>query len=1016
MKSLIPVRFRSVATAVLLCFAVSFPSITSAQTAGIGTVVGTVANDSTGQFLRNAEVRVEGTNVAALTEADGSFRLTNVPPGPHRIIVTYAGLDPETRAINVAGGQTQRETFGLKSDIYQLQQFNVTGEREGQAKAINDQKNSDHIKSVVASDAFGDLVDSNAAELLKSLPGFAMNYAGEDAIGFTMRGQSSVNASITLDGNGITNSGFGSRALNMRNVVVNNIDSIEVNRAPNASQPANSLGGSVNLVSKSAFSQKGRRVRVDVGMNINTALHSFGATYQRFGAESHAQYPTAQVNFSDVFRSETEHPIGLTLSLLRGGRYRYNSQYTPAYTFVPALAANQPAGPGTPAIATGVTMQEASAGFKQLYYSGSLDYKFSENTTLFFRAFYQEGPQAQTYGLNHRIAPTAGNQTATVGTTTVAINGNSANFIDSRPNATPVAVGSSTGSRITKTTGYEVSQNQAYQTSFGGKSRLRELNLEYGGYYGRDYVRNPIEGITKGGTLTYDVTNVGFTLNRIQSEGNPELKQTSGGDYRNIANFGRLSWTGTTSSIIDWKWGGKLDARRDFNQLKFPILLQAGFAYDVQERANSRTGAGSSYTFGSGADGTFGTADDLALPLGQFVDDHMRGRWNMHGFPAIDPGDFIDLYKLNEYIKGNPAAATRNLVTDVTGGFNDKKFHEEIDAAYFMGTIRLGKLNVVPGVRFEKTKNRGFGYGRRTVTPPAGLTLQQQADFVRPQFFPITRTKAYDGYYGNLQARYNVTDNFILRSAYNENIGRPNFANLLPGDTVDPTARTISRTNPALEPFSAKNYDLTAEYYFSKSAGSLTASVFRKDIENYFQTIAFPLPGGNDNGYEGQYEGFLVSESRNIPATTRTEGFELGYMQSLRFLPGFLRNLTASASYTHVSATPPPGTLVATGIFPTVYNVGLTYTDNRLRVDLKYNMRKSWINSVNNTTGERTIFRDNDRTDLSVNYRLYKAYWMYFDWRNFTDEEDLRLVGSDGRVAFHQMAGMSINAGIRADF
>ncbi len=48
----------------------------------------------------------------------------------------------------------------------------------GPGPAGNDQKNADRMKSVIASDAFGVLIDSNAAELLESVPGLAMNYAG----------------------------------------------------------------------------------------------------------------------------------------------------------------------------------------------------------------------------------------------------------------------------------------------------------------------------------------------------------------------------------------------------------------------------------------------------------------------------------------------------------------------------------------------------------------------------------------------------------------------------------------------------------------------------------------------------------------------------------------------------------------------------------------------------------------------------------------------------------------------
>ncbi|MBI4625723.1 MAG: TonB-dependent receptor [Verrucomicrobia bacterium] len=447
------------------------------------------------------------------------------------------------------------------------------------------------------------------------------------------------------------------------------------------------------------------------------------------------------------------------------------------------------------------------------------------------------------------------------------------------------------------------------------------------------------------------------------------------------------------------------------------MVLQAGVLYDIQERAAARTGNGARWMFGSGPDGVFGNADDVALPLVQLADANMAARWNMHGFPSINPGSFISMPRLADYVKANPAAATADPVTDVTNTYGTlKDFREQIDAGYAMATVRIQKLTLVPGVRWERTTDDGTGFARVTLPTPAGLTLQQQADFVRAQYKPVSRHASYSDFYPNFQARYNFSDALIARTAYTKTIGRPNFTNLLPGDTINDTAKTISRNNPDLEPFNATNYDLTVEYYFGKNTGNLTASVFRKNIENYFQNVQYPLPGGASNGYDGQYEGYIVTENQNITATTRTEGFELGYQQALRFLPGQFKNLLASASYTRVRSTPPPGAREATGIFPDVYNLGLTYNSGRLRVDLRYNMRKSWRSSINNTTGEKTVFRDNDRADLALNYRFSRHYTFYFDWRNFMNEEDLRLVGLNQRVGFHQTAGMSINTGFRAEF
>src|SRR3569623_1627362 len=51
----------------------------AATRADKGTLIGRVLNSSTGQYLQNAEVRVEGTNIAVFTGDDGSFRIAGGP-------------------------------------------------------------------------------------------------------------------------------------------------------------------------------------------------------------------------------------------------------------------------------------------------------------------------------------------------------------------------------------------------------------------------------------------------------------------------------------------------------------------------------------------------------------------------------------------------------------------------------------------------------------------------------------------------------------------------------------------------------------------------------------------------------------------------------------------------------------------------------------------------------------------------------------------------------------------------
>jgi hypothetical protein len=52
----------------------------------------------------------------------------------------------------------------------------VSSEREGNAKAVMDQRRNMDITTSVSSDIFGDVTDGNVGEFLKYLPGVDLDY------------------------------------------------------------------------------------------------------------------------------------------------------------------------------------------------------------------------------------------------------------------------------------------------------------------------------------------------------------------------------------------------------------------------------------------------------------------------------------------------------------------------------------------------------------------------------------------------------------------------------------------------------------------------------------------------------------------------------------------------------------------------------------------------------------------------------------------------------------------------
>ena len=71
---------------------------------GTGVVTGTVT-DQAGQTVIGAGVRVEGTALGAATDANGRYRIEDVPAGRHTLVATFVGYETVRAEIEVVDGQ-----------------------------------------------------------------------------------------------------------------------------------------------------------------------------------------------------------------------------------------------------------------------------------------------------------------------------------------------------------------------------------------------------------------------------------------------------------------------------------------------------------------------------------------------------------------------------------------------------------------------------------------------------------------------------------------------------------------------------------------------------------------------------------------------------------------------------------------------------------------------------------------------------------------------------------------------
>ena len=143
-------------------------------------LAGGQTNPATGDFVRNAEVRLEGTPRVTYTENDGSFQFAGVPAGSASISISFTGYNTARETFTVSAGQVAIREINLvstgtapaaKDGVVKLEAFTVSSAREGNSKAIMAQRRDMNIITSVSSDIFGEVTDGNVGEFLKYLPG-----------------------------------------------------------------------------------------------------------------------------------------------------------------------------------------------------------------------------------------------------------------------------------------------------------------------------------------------------------------------------------------------------------------------------------------------------------------------------------------------------------------------------------------------------------------------------------------------------------------------------------------------------------------------------------------------------------------------------------------------------------------------------------------------------------------------------------------------------------------------------
>lgn len=971
-------RLRSLCSLLILSVcATSLPG----QTGSAGSIVGTVQNAQNKSFLEGAEVTIVGSGQRALTARDGSFVLNNVPAGTHTLRVYYTGFDLTDTTVTVSAGGRATASISVGSDVVQLEAFSVSASMEGEAASITRQRNAANVVNVVSTDAFGSVADGNIGNMMVRLPGVAGEFENGEVVGIKIRGTPVEFSALNVDGVRASGafSGFntqGDRGAQSDQIPAEFIKEVAVTKAPTPDMPADSIGGSTNLVTKSALDFNEDVTTYRIGLNHN--LHRDDRT--RF---------TPNVATTHLTRIGASRQIGMALSLsytdTEAPRDRVQVQRTEADDRVTQARTltnvNQRvrAGVGLKFDYRLTEQTSVYAKFQYNYYSFDSDrlvYAASDSATRRV-ADYNVVSRAQIEA--GAVPRTTTNQTASVapGYTSTFTEMLNANWTFDGDNN--VKTGRQYLFDVGGTTKLGADQEIRYQASFAPSTFVSNLRTFLytlpGGGVGMSIdstdPSRPIFRQTYGPSILFGEAD--FTRYRAQMQQQPERGE---------------------EDMIN----AKADYLKRFTGLRFPVEFKTGATWRQQYRNLSVGRPNWNYV---GPDGVQGTADDN---LAQFIQSSraytvFNNGGNWPDLPAVD------YKKAWATFKQSPELFAP-VGTSVSEEPNYSEITEDIYAAYVQGTMQAGKLQVLGGIRFERTEIDAVG---------------RYSDPQNPSTVRTTRSGGYDDWFPSLHFRYDITRQLIARLSYSTGAARPNMTDLYPTTTVSYNATTglgtVSQANPGLKPQEAENYDLSLEYYF-EPAGLLSVSLFRKDIVDFLSRTSDEIDGGPGNGFGGLYEGFVLNTTTN-QGKAKIEGYELNYNQRLTMLPKPFNGLSVFANYTYLTTEGSyrEGAADLAGFVPKSGNAGVSFLWGKLETRFAWRYTGDHLRSYNANVFAQNRFRPTETIDINFQYRLNPRMSVYLDIINLNDEWPENYTGTDrNRITFSDSYGTRINMGISGRF
>ncbi len=753
---------------------------------GHGTVGGRAA-DRVGAVLAGAGVKLEPGDYVTATDGQGEFNFIGVESGKYTLTISYVGFTTYTKEITVVAGQGVRIDASLAVSAESEEVTVVADRPHGEAEAINRQRTSDNILQVLPSDVITALPNANIADAVGRLPSVTLERDEGEGKYVQIRGTEPRLNTVTIDGVLVPAPEDNVRQIKLDTIPADIVESVEVNKTLSANQDADAIGGSVNLVTKTAGDTPTVIVGVIGGftpiLNTRAIAQVSGTVGKRFGESK---------RFGALFSGSFDY----------NGRGIDDIEPSPNDTVVPSYGS--------------MDIREYRYRRKRYGFGGGLDYKLGDGAGLYVHYFYSD---FRDYGDKWKY--TLNDGTGCDGT---ANNSCPAEQFSGSERAPDYRIGT------TAIGGKHIFTNSwlAWEVSVAAS-----LQKAAAGNPGFDFSYNPNAPTTVNGQVpgTPLCANISLAPNAYLPQWSAGC-DAAGGPYYTPANWSLLDINTTSGNTSQTNIQGAFSYATNYHLGKHPSTFEFG----VKERNAHKGQNAYSPTYDQN-----NLANPPATPL---MTQYLSGFTNPNYY--FNDYRLGPVVSWNSVVGSLNSLASQGILpldvgaTHLASDASNFEYTERVSAAYAMNTTDFGRFRLQLGFRVEATQLDTLGYI---------VTNDVNGNWIST--VPAPANNWYWNPLPSAQLRYRITDDSDLRVSYGRGISRPNPYDTIPYVELDESKNPYAYTfgNPNLKTEHANNFDVLYEHYL-KPFGEIQGGFFYKRLSDpIYYTSNLPASSGQYAGF-----------------------------------------------------------------------------------------------------------------------------------------------------------------------